>query len=163
MASIHHPEGITVEIVGLEQPNNGRSCEQHSACGFSLEEDDVIRLRKVQVLDEHGYEESAIAAFRVSDGIDSCRVGFLPRNHVKHWKRYEGVLCQVVEIYSETSESASCRRKHLQNYGCCKAALISIESSCDSSDNTTPKVDDKKKSNKNPNTDVSKPNKKRKK
>ena len=150
MASIHHPEGITVEIVGLEQTNNGRSCEQHSACGFSLEEDDVIRLRKVQVLDEHGYEESAIAAFRVSDGIDSCRVGFLPRNHVKHWKIYEGVLCQVLEIYSETSESASCRREYYQNHGYCKAALISIESSCDSSDNTTPKVDNKKKSNKTP-------------
>ena len=63
MASIHHPEGITVEIVGLEQPNNGRSCERHSACGFSLEEDDVVRLRKVQVLDEHGFKEYAIAAF----------------------------------------------------------------------------------------------------
>lgn len=36
-----HPTGVTVEIVGIEASNNGRSCEEHSVCGSVLC-DDVI-------------------------------------------------------------------------------------------------------------------------
>ena len=54
-----HPPGIVVEIVGMLTSNRGRSCEEHAVCGSVLEEDMIVRLRKVQVLVE-GHEESAI-------------------------------------------------------------------------------------------------------
>jgi hypothetical protein len=72
----HHPPGITVEIVGIESGTNGRSCYQHDVCGSVIEEDVVVRLRKMQIRNNIGKEETAIAAFHVTDGIDQCRVGF---------------------------------------------------------------------------------------
>ena len=57
-----HPSGITVEIVGIESSTNGRSCEEHDICGSILTEDIVVRLRKVQIVNGKGVEETAIAA-----------------------------------------------------------------------------------------------------
>ena len=79
-----HPSGISVEIVGIEASSNGRSCEEHDVCGSILAEDVVVRLRKVQIVNAKGIEETAIAANWVSDGIDRCRVGFLQRHLIKH-------------------------------------------------------------------------------
>ena len=46
----HHPDGVQVEIVGIEEGNRGRSCEQHRCCGKVIALDTVLRLRKVQIL-----------------------------------------------------------------------------------------------------------------
>ena len=67
MASFH-PTGVTLEIVGLESNTQGRSCDMHATCGCLVKEDVVLRLRKVQVVVE-GMEESAIAAYHVSESI----------------------------------------------------------------------------------------------
>jgi hypothetical protein len=121
-----HPSGITVEIVGIEASNNGRSCEEHDVCGSILIEDVVVRLRKVQVVNEKGKEETAIAANWVSDGIDRCRVGFLQRHLIKHSKHFDGVLAQITEIYSAACESPMKRKKYRHSKGCCIAAIISV-------------------------------------
>jgi hypothetical protein len=124
--SIYHPTGITVEIVGIEANSNGRSCYQHDVCGTLVEEDVVLRLRKVQILNSLGREEPAIAAYHVSDGIDQCRVGFLQRHFVAHARKtFDGVLAQVTEVYSVGSDSPIKRKKWRHNMGCCLAALIS--------------------------------------
>lgn len=123
--SIHHPTGITVEIVGIDASSNGRSCDQHDVCGSVLDDDVVVRLRKVQIMNSSGKEETAIAAYLVSDGIDQCRVGFLQRHFVAHARSFDGVLAQVTEVYSITSDSSIKRKKCRHNMGCCLAALIS--------------------------------------
>ena len=119
-----HPWGRTIEIFGIESPTNGRSCEEHVVCGSVLQDDVVVRLRKVQVVIEEK-EEAAIAAFWVSDGVDRCRVGYLPKFHVKHWKLLEGALAQIIEVYHEDSDSPTKRQKRHRNSGCAVAALIS--------------------------------------
>jgi hypothetical protein len=119
-----HPTGITVDIVGTESNTQGRSCEEHDICGSVLAVDVVVRFRKVQVIVD-GKEESAISANLVSDGIDQCRVGFLPRHLLKHCKQYDGVLAQVIEVYSKDSASPTRRRKFHRNKGCCVASIIS--------------------------------------
>ena len=119
-----HPYGQTVEIFGIDSPTNGRSCEEHRIRGHVLQEDVVVRFRKVQVLIKEK-EESAIAAFWVSDEIDRCCVGYLPRHHVKHWKRLEGCLAQILEVYGEDADSPMKRQKHHRNSGVAVAALIS--------------------------------------
>ena len=94
-------------------------------CGSGvIEEDVVVRLRKMQIRNNIGKEETAIAAFHVTDGIDQCRVGFLPRHFVPHAFSFDGVLAQVTEVYSPTSESLSKRKKFHHNKGCCLATLI---------------------------------------
>ena len=108
----HHPWGRTVKIFGIQSPGNGRSCKEHPICGRVLQEDSVVRFRKVQVLID-GKEESVIAAFWVSDGVDRCRVGYLPKFHVTHWKSLEGALAQITEIYTEDSDSPTKQQKHI--------------------------------------------------
>ena len=131
----YHPSGITVDIVGTEASDRGRNCEEHSCCGNILELDVVVRLRAVQIVVD-GVEEEAIAAYWVSDGIDRCRVGFLPRHLIKHKKKYNGKLAQIVDMYKD-SDSPTKRKKHHHNRGCCLAALIDSMHPSDF-DNMTP-------------------------
>jgi hypothetical protein len=63
----------------------------HEMCGKVVMEDMVVRLRRIQLMVE-GKEETAIAASWVTDGIDCCRIGFLPCHMVKHAARYDGAL-----------------------------------------------------------------------
>ena len=119
-----HPWGQTVEIFGINSPTNGHTCEEHPICGHVLQEDVVVRFRKVQVVIKEK-EESAIAAFWVSDGIDRCHVGYLPQHHVKHWKRLEGCLGQIIKVYGEDADSPTKRQKHHCNSRVAVAALIS--------------------------------------
>ena len=111
MSTQHHPVGLTVEIVGIEASGNGRSCDQHDVCDSVLDEDIVVRLRKVQIINSSAKEETAIAAYLVSDGIDQCQVGFLQRHFVAHATSFDGVLAQVTEVYSITSDSLIKRKK----------------------------------------------------
>ena len=76
-----HPSGIVVEIVGMGISCQGHSCEEHDFCGEVLKEDVVVRFRKIQLMVE-GKEEMAIVAIWVTDWINRCRVGFVPRHLV---------------------------------------------------------------------------------
>ena len=107
--------------------DQGRSCEEHPInCGKVLEPDVVVRLCKVQLMVE-GREETAIAAIWVTDGMDRCRVGFLPHHMVKHAVRYDGSLVQVTHVLSvdPTCCDLTERRMHHHNRGCCLATIIS--------------------------------------
>ena len=79
----------------------------------------------MQILNERQIEETAIAVYLVSDGIDQCRVGFLQRHMLKYGRQYGGVLAQVTEVYCADSESPMKRKKYHRNRGCCLAAIIS--------------------------------------
>ena len=121
-----HPPGIVVEIVGTLMGDRGRSCEEHAVCGSVLEEDMIVRLRKVQVLVD-GHEETAIACHWVTDGIDRCRVGFLMRHMVAHAARYDGALAQVTRVFSGKEEECSREERWMYhaNGGYCHATIIS--------------------------------------
>ena len=120
---IHHPSGVTVDIVGIARGDRGRSCEEHNVCGAVLHEDSVVRLRHVQIIGATRKEESALATYWISDGIDRCRVGFLLRHLLKQCQEYDGRIAQVVDIY-EGSDSPAKKRKNVRNSGCCEAVLI---------------------------------------
>ena len=122
-----HPAGAVIEIVGISAGDQGRSCEEHPICGEVVKEDMVLRLRKVQIL-VGDVEETAIAAYSVWDGVDRCRVGFLPRHAVYHHPIYDGKLVQVTDVYcAQDKLSATKRRKVHRNKGCCLASIISEE------------------------------------
>jgi hypothetical protein len=135
----HHPPGITVELLGIDASDQGRSCEEHDVCGEIVDLDVVVRLRRTQVVID-GVEETAIAAYWVTTGIDRCRVGFLPKFTVKHWQQFDGKLAQVVEMYRD-SESPSKRSKAHRNKGACQLVLIE----CVQDNNTSDPVKRKRK------------------
>ena len=76
-------------------------------------------------------EETAIAAYWVTDGVDRCRVGFLPRHCVRQAKYFDGRLVQVVTMCAN-SENPRHRQFARWNRGACHAADItpSILSGC---------------------------------
>jgi hypothetical protein len=119
------PDPIVINIVGLEADDRGRSCEEHEVCGVVMQEDVVVRLRKVQVLVD-GKEETAIAAYWITDGTERCRVGFLQRHMVKYATRYDGALAQVTRVLGDDAGCYEKEERKLfhKNKGFCYATLI---------------------------------------
>ncbi len=109
-----HPTVVVVEIVGMEVGDWGRSCEEHpNNCGKVLAKDMVVHLWKVQIQVE-GWEETAITAYWVMDGVDRCHVGFLPRHMVKAGC-FDGALAQVTHVFNAgltCCNTAECRPFH---------------------------------------------------
>ena len=121
----YHPSGILVDIVGINASDKGRSCEEHANCGSVLKIDTLVRFRLVQI-SCNGQEETALAVYWVTDGIDRCRVGFLPRHLLKHQAAYNGKLAQVVEFVAESNSPADRAKSH-RCYGLCRAVLVEAE------------------------------------
>ncbi len=121
-----HPSGILVKIVGMTVGCQGRSCEEHDICGKVLKEDLVVHLRKLQLMVE-GKEETVIAAIQVTNGVDRCHCGFVPRHMVKHAARYDWALAQVTHVLSDDPETCDLAERHIfhKNKGFCLAAIIS--------------------------------------
>jgi hypothetical protein len=116
-----------VEFVGSQMSCLGRSCKEHEMCGDEvLKEDVVVRLRTVQLVVD-GKEEKAIEVVWVTEGMDRCRVGFLPRHMVRHAARYNGVLAQVTRVFN--GNPADCtdmeRRSYNIHQGFNQAVIIS--------------------------------------
>jgi hypothetical protein len=83
-----------VEIVGLQMSCRGRLCEEHKLCGDEvLKQDVVVCLRTVQLVVDRK-EEKAIEVVWVTNGMDRCHAGFLPRHMVRHAACYNGALVQ---------------------------------------------------------------------
>jgi hypothetical protein len=116
-----------VEIVGLQMSCRGRSCKEHELCGDEvLKEDVVVRLRTVQLVVD-GKEEKAIEVVWVTEGMDRCRVGFLPCRMVRHAARYNGALTQVTRVFNGNPadcESSERRAYHI-HHGFTEAVIIS--------------------------------------
>ena len=111
----------TVDVVGLSYSDFGRSCEQHEVCGLVLEENDVVRLVP-KVLKIGGVEEAAMAVYRLSNGTESCLVGFVARHQL--YQVQAGMILQVVTIYSK-SESAQDRRRAHRAGGMACCSIVS--------------------------------------
>ncbi len=125
-AEATHPPGIIAEIVGIEKGDRGCSCEEHDVCGEVVEEDTLLHLRREQILVD-GKEETSIACYWVTDGIDHCRVGFLKRHMVKHAWRFDGALVQVTKVFSADPlccDSAE-RKMYHHNHGCALGTIVS--------------------------------------
>ena len=75
-------------------------------CGEVLNVEIVVRLRpkEVLVLDDflgegNTRKETAITVNWVPNGFEQCRGGFLPPGYVLDAVRYDGALCQVIEVF----------------------------------------------------------------
>ena len=124
--SHRHPSGVIVDVVGIEEPSQGRSREEHATCGDILEVDTVVRFCAIHILNGKKKEETAIAAYWVTDGVNRCRVCFLPRFCIKHKSNFDGKLAQITDLLSKSSNSSD-RKKSQQNCGVANAVLIEVE------------------------------------
>ncbi len=129
-----HPSGVVLDVVGMNRGDRRRSCEVHpDSCGTAVLVDDaVIRIRKEQILVEDFKvgkgkmkEEMALTVNWGSDGIDRCRVRFLPKAYIPHVKLWDGVLCQVVFVALADDSSSVIRRKYHHYCGYIRVVVIS--------------------------------------
>ena len=72
-----------------------------------------------------GVEETALAAYWVTDGVDRCQVNFTPWHLVKDEDKFDGVLAQVTEVYSVDDTNNHKKKKVYKNFGFAKAVFIS--------------------------------------
>ena len=147
--SFRHPSGITVDVYGIAEPSRGRSCEHHEHCGSVVQIDTVLRFRAIQIINSKDEEETAMAAYWVTDGYDRCRVGFLPRYCLKHKIDFDGKLAQVSSLLSESANKAE-RNKSFRNRGVAVTSLIEVETDESASKR---KYDDNEENTDNDNTD----------
>jgi hypothetical protein len=121
-----HLPGVVIEIIGMEMGDQGRSSEECvNSCDVVMANKVVVHLRKVQMMVE-GLQETAIAVYWVTGGINCFRVGFLPCHMVRHATHYDGAVVQVTCVFSADPTccgSAECRMFH-KNKGCCLMAII---------------------------------------
>ena len=116
--------GEIVEIVGIKASSNGRSCEEHTICGSILKHDMLLRFRKEQILIA-GKEETAVAAYWITDGVERCKVGFLPRYLLKKKDQYDGKIAQVTEFLEDSTFPHERARSH-RGKGICRACLVEM-------------------------------------
>ncbi len=118
--------------VGIAAGNRGRRCEDHMVCcGELLEEDFVVRLCMERILVPNFLarkgkkrEEMAVTINWVTDGVDRCRVGFLPRAYALEGAIYDGVLCQVTEVFLKRDPSHMICEKWYKNKGFARVTVI---------------------------------------
>ena len=107
-----HPVGMVLEIVGMARGDCGQNCDEHTCCDEVLEEDEVVHLRREQIvvpnkLGKGEKEETADTVNWVTDGHDRCLVGLLPRAYVAQGGMFDGVLCQVISVGKESDNNNS--------------------------------------------------------
>ena len=111
------------EIVGLHSSSNGRSCESHSVCGVYCLPGDLIRFKKA-VVELYGALQEAVACHRIRDGVESCCIGFLPRNIVSCSKdKFNGKFGQILQLYNECDNVAKRNKSH-RNMGMASFRLL---------------------------------------
>jgi hypothetical protein len=127
----YHPDGLTVDIVGLIASDRGRNCDDHPFCREIVKLDVVVCFccEMIHVAGGPdggpGREELAIVVYWVTDGIDACPIGFLPRHMNHHAARYDGVLGQITDTFSAGHHNHAVCEKWHRNMGFCRAAVIS--------------------------------------
>jgi hypothetical protein len=108
-----------MEIVGIKECGNGRTCAHHLYCGEQVVVGDIMRLQKC-VVDSYdlGTVEEAIACILIRGGSETCRVAFVPRvlMSMKMVKNNINKHIQVVEMFGSSRNSAK-RRKDFLNCG----------------------------------------------
>jgi len=117
--------GRVIDIVGIAIGDRGRSCEEHAAyCGVVLAPDVLVRLVKEEIMVE-GEIETVVSVYWVTDSVERCRVGFLPRFMVaKHANKVNGLLAQITEVFDNHHPSPAIREKVNQNFGFCHATIL---------------------------------------
>ncbi len=114
-----------IEIVGLKESSNGRSCTQHAICGAAVEVNSILRLKQT-IVEIDGRPEEAVKCVLVVHGEDTCTVGFLPKvlihthNVVKNMNKF----VQVVELYAD---SVSMQKRRMSHQNCGAASGIFLD------------------------------------
>ncbi len=66
----------------------------------------------------------------MTDGVDCCRVGFLLRAYALNGEIYNGVLCQVADVFDKSDPYHTIEEKWHKNKGFARTTVISALNKC---------------------------------
>ena len=111
-AELPHPGGLVIDIAGITLGDHGCKCREYNVCcGEVLDVDIVVCLcHEILVPDDflgkgNMRKEAAITVNWVTNGFEQCHVGFLLPGYVLDAVRYDGALCQVIEVFDIAQSS----------------------------------------------------------
>ncbi len=110
------------EIFGLYSSNNGQSCTLHGVCGEHLLRNDLVTFKSV-VVPINGKNFDSISVHKISDGTESCRVGYIQQPFIDQWKDNIDGFAQILELY-ENSPNTQKRSKSRRNCGMASFTLL---------------------------------------
>ncbi len=115
---------------GEKQRNSTGKLHKEVPCGSQLRVGKFVCFRKNRFAWRNGNDEDVLDVFVVKNGIQGCKVGYLPK-HLAAWAdRYDGLCDCIVEIYSgdrATCDNVAKRQKFHRNIGCCLAVILGIQ------------------------------------
>jgi hypothetical protein len=93
-----------IEICGLSANSNSRSWTSHETCGLFIKVNNTLRLKECIII-INNQPELAIKLVKISEGSETCTVGFIPRMYYKllKVKNSTNVLLQVVLLYNDST------------------------------------------------------------
>ena len=122
--------GSSVEIVGINESQRGRSCDDHVICGQSLKRGSYVCFCVERFNWRGDKEEDVISVYLLKNGVRTCKVGYLPKHLAVRAHRYDGLCARVSEIYSGNilqCPSVAKRQKHHRKEGCCLATIEGLK------------------------------------
>jgi hypothetical protein len=105
------------EIEEIERANQARLTKLRRSRDANME--DMHCQLEDREVDRHAQETA------VTDGFDCCRVGFLPRQNVPDAAIYDGILCQVIEVFGKDDPSCAISNEWKKHKGFARAMVIS--------------------------------------
>ena len=133
------PSSLVLDIIGIAAGGRGCRCEDNMVCcGDLLKEDSVVHLCMERILvpnflagkGRKKREVTAITVNWVTDGLDCCRVRFLPWAYALEGAIYHGFLCRVSEVFSKSDPSCVIHEKWYKNKVFARAKVISALNEC---------------------------------
>ena len=110
-------------IVGLTNNSFGRSCDNHGTCGKWVENGTVVRVHCVQAW-RGGQYHNDLEVYVVVDGVNTCKVGYLAKEHEPEAHNIDGRFLRVVDVYTDSDDDITRRMLYHQKYGYARAILI---------------------------------------
>ena len=119
--------GLQVEVVGIGESQQGRSCNKHRVCGSQLREGSYICFRKTRFAWRDGDEEDVRDVFHLDSGIMGCKVGYLPKHLAARADHYDDLCVRIVEIYSSDHTHCASVAKHQKYHRGVRCCMATIE------------------------------------
>ena len=102
-----------VEIVGIKDDERGRSCANHNVCSDILSVGMLVKINKVEIINEYKKQETAMAVNVIVDNVETCRVGFLSRIMFELYQFLDGKIARIVSIYGDADDITLRRKMHM--------------------------------------------------
>jgi hypothetical protein len=127
----HNLIGSQVKVVGTGEKQHNRTCKLHKEvpCGSQLcvPVGRFVCFRKNWFAWRDEKDEDVLEVFVFENGIQGCKVGYLPKHLAARADRYDGLCARIVKIYSGdriTCDNIAKRQKFHHNIGCCLAVIL---------------------------------------